>query len=82
MPGQPIRRLAAVPPQTWKEIAAWGRKTGLLTKWESSFARDMASYAARGKLMTERQVTHALAIYNQAMRAGLGDGIELPKGQP
>jgi hypothetical protein len=68
-----IARVIQVPATVWLKIHGWGRKTGILEKWQYGIAHTLSGYASSEwqDVPSAKQAKHAVAMLNLAKESGL-----------
>ena len=65
-----VDRVAAVPAQTWFDLAAWAKDTQTLQPWERSLSFSLGRLAGSGKKPSRKQAVHGEKIITQARSLG------------
>jgi hypothetical protein len=65
-----VDRVAAVPAQTWFDLAAWAKDTQTLQAWQRSLSFSLGKLAGSGKKPSRKQAMHGEKIIEEAR--GLG----------
>jgi hypothetical protein len=59
-----------IPAETWKNIASWGKHTGLLENWEKGISMSIGNALGRDGLPSPKQAYRGKQIYQKAIKNG------------
>lgn len=65
-----VARVAAVPSQTWFDLAAWAKDTQSLQPWQRSLSVSLGRLAGAGKPPTRKQALHGDRMLEEAKTLG------------
>ena len=59
-----------IPAETWKNIASWGKHTGLLENWEKGISMSIGKIIGKNGLPSAKQAYRGKQIYQKAIEKG------------
>ncbi len=65
-----MKFVTEIPAETWKNIASWGKHTGLLANWEKGISMSIGKALIRNGLPSPKQAYRGKQIYQKAIENG------------